>query len=80
MENCSVCSTYLLLCRYDVILDSVGGNLEYFSNNSGRSCSKSTYVTLMPPLLDIIDESGLALGSLKSARTFFSVALRQVGL
>jgi threonine dehydrogenase-like Zn-dependent dehydrogenase len=66
--------------RYDVILDSVGGNLEYFTNNAGRSCSKSTYVTLMPPMLDIIDESGLALGSLRSAGTFFAMALRQVSL
>ncbi|CAB3986922.1 reticulon-4-interacting 1, mitochondrial isoform X1 [Paramuricea clavata] len=63
--------------RYDVILDSVGGQLEYFTNNAGRSCSKSTYVTLMPPMLDIIDESGLALGSLRSAGTFFAMALRQ---
>ena len=63
--------------RYNVILDSVGGNLEYFSTNAGRSCSKSTYVTLMPPMLDIIDQSGIALGSLKSATTFFSMALKQ---
>ncbi|XP_028394271.1 reticulon-4-interacting protein 1, mitochondrial-like [Dendronephthya gigantea] len=63
--------------RYDVILDSVGGNLKYFSNKQGMSCSKSTYVTLMPPMLEYIDESGLAVGALKSAGTFFGMALRQ---
>jgi hypothetical protein len=31
-------------------------------------------------MLDIIDESGMALGSLKSATTFFSTALKQVSL
>lgn len=61
-----------------MILDSVGGNLEYFTDKDGRSCRKSTYITLMPPLLDILDESGLALGALKSASTFLGTAIKQV--
>lgn len=69
----------LLYPRYDVILDSVGGNLEIFTGKEGRSCGKSTYVTLMPPMLDILDESGVVLGSLRSATAFISMALKQVG-
>ncbi|XP_046851069.1 reticulon-4-interacting protein 1 homolog, mitochondrial-like isoform X2 [Xenia sp. Carnegie-2017] len=62
--------------RYDVILDSVGTNLEYFKSGSKRSCNKtSKYVTLMPPLLDIVDESGLALGTLAVVNTFLRKAV-----
>ena len=50
-----------------------------FTGKGGRSCSRSTYVTLMPPMLNILDESGMALGSLRSATAFVSMAVQQVG-
>ena len=65
--------------RYDVILDSVGGNLEIFAGKEGRSCGKSIYITLMPPMLGTLDEYGMVLGSLRSATAFIGMALRQVG-
>ena len=70
----------MFLARCDVILDSVGGNLKYFSNKQGISCKRSTYVTLMPPMLEYVDESGLGLGLLRSAGTFFGMALKQVSV
>ena len=50
-----------------------------FTGKGGRSCSRSTYITLMPPMLSILDESGMALGSLRSATAFISMAVQQVG-
>ena len=64
-----------------MILDSVGTNLEYFKSSSKRSCNKtSKYVTLMPPLLDIVDESGLALGTLAVVNTYLRKAVTLVRL
>lgn len=65
-----------ILSRYNVILDTVGGNLDLFSGN--KSCQNSTYILLAPPLLGNIDNSGWLLGMLRSGGEFLGSSVSQV--
>lgn len=61
--------------RYDLILDTVGGNLGLFSGNQSRH--SSAYILLTPPILDNIEKSGFLLGILRSSGEFLSLSVSQ---
>lgn len=67
---------FLLVSRFDFILDNVGGSTETWALNFLKKWSGATYVTLVTPFLLNMDRLGIADGMLQTGVTVGSKALK----
>lgn len=63
-------------CRFDLILDNVGGDTERWALSLLKPWSGARYVTLVSPFLHNTDLLGVADGMMQSAATLGSKALK----
>lgn len=63
-------------CRFDLILDNVGGDTERWALSLLKAWSGARYVTLVSPFLQNTDLLGVADGMMQSAATLGTKALK----
>lgn len=63
-------------CRFDVILDGVGGDTEQWAMGLLKPWSGAKYVTLVTPLLDDTDSLGLLSGTFQAGLSLHNTAFQ----
>lgn len=66
----------MYVCRFDFILDNVGGSTEKWALDLLKKWSGATYVTLVTPFLINMDKLGVADGMLQTGVTVGSKTLK----
>lgn len=76
-----MCVPYVILSapyRFDVVLDSVGGDTEQWAMGLLKPWSGAKYVTLVTPLLNDTDSLGLLNGTFQAGLSLHNTAFQVV--
>lgn len=71
-----ILNLFLHVCRFDFILDNVGGSTEKWALDLLKKWSGATYVTLVTPFLINMDRLGVADGMLQTGVTVGSKTVK----